>query len=326
MYLLYQSWCWGWWGRDNLILQYYLQCKCPRESEQARFPSTEILVSACENQEIKDRKLVELVKKGYVGSFGVFGDWVLELEPGDTTPIRNYYLLNVKTGQHLSLKYARTMDEGKVEPNVLEALRAADKIYSFNTGAERFKPKVVVALVTDFVNSGENWLVESSDGRVDLIPGNSQNKLFKHSSANTGIMVSKNHLFQSSRGIELTSNHQQITPSLEWASKRFQRVGWAEGDRGVIYYGGSLGGPYMFGPSLAVIVPTGPVVPQPVVLLQVPKEYLSLHLQQEFETHQVQEQTAIALGNFRALIALGLFVVLAVAAWWIGINLKVRRA
>ncbi len=47
---LYWSWCWGWWGRESRLLQYLLQCQCPRASAEARYPDTvDVLVSACED-------------------------------------------------------------------------------------------------------------------------------------------------------------------------------------------------------------------------------------------------------------------------------------
>lgn len=47
--VLYFSWCWGWWGRGSLWMQYLLQCNCPLSSEPARYPAeVDVLVSACQ--------------------------------------------------------------------------------------------------------------------------------------------------------------------------------------------------------------------------------------------------------------------------------------
>ena len=47
--LLYWGYCWHWWGRDSLVLQYLFQCRCPSASEATRYPNLTVLVSACES-------------------------------------------------------------------------------------------------------------------------------------------------------------------------------------------------------------------------------------------------------------------------------------
>lgn len=47
--VLYAGYCWGVWGRNSLLLQYLFQCKCPVNSEQARYPDNiEIIIPACQ--------------------------------------------------------------------------------------------------------------------------------------------------------------------------------------------------------------------------------------------------------------------------------------
>jgi hypothetical protein len=46
--LFYYGYCWGLWGRSSLLLQYLFQCNCPVTSEQARYPDgVKVIVSAC---------------------------------------------------------------------------------------------------------------------------------------------------------------------------------------------------------------------------------------------------------------------------------------
>jgi hypothetical protein len=46
--LIYFGYCWGWWGRQSLLLQYLFQCKCPSASAEARYPtSVDLIVPAC---------------------------------------------------------------------------------------------------------------------------------------------------------------------------------------------------------------------------------------------------------------------------------------
>jgi hypothetical protein len=45
--IFYFTWCWGMWGRDNILMRYLFQCACPRSSEQARFSPFKVVASAC---------------------------------------------------------------------------------------------------------------------------------------------------------------------------------------------------------------------------------------------------------------------------------------
>ena len=46
--LFYYSYCWGLWGQSSLLLQYLFQCSCPAASEEARYPQrVDVIVSAC---------------------------------------------------------------------------------------------------------------------------------------------------------------------------------------------------------------------------------------------------------------------------------------
>ncbi len=52
--LLYWGYCWGWWGRTNLTLQYLFQCQCPAASERVRYAPFTVLVSACRHPQAID--------------------------------------------------------------------------------------------------------------------------------------------------------------------------------------------------------------------------------------------------------------------------------
>ncbi len=45
--LFYFGWCWGWWGKNNLLLQYNFQCRCPAASEEVRYKPFKVIASAC---------------------------------------------------------------------------------------------------------------------------------------------------------------------------------------------------------------------------------------------------------------------------------------
>lgn len=48
----YWGYCWGWWGRTSLTLQYLFQCQCPPASEAHRYRPFTVLVSACIDPEV----------------------------------------------------------------------------------------------------------------------------------------------------------------------------------------------------------------------------------------------------------------------------------
>ncbi len=48
-FLAYYGYCWGWWGRQSLLLQYLFQCRCPSASIESRYPEyIDVLLSACQ--------------------------------------------------------------------------------------------------------------------------------------------------------------------------------------------------------------------------------------------------------------------------------------
>jgi hypothetical protein len=49
----YWGYCWGWWGRNTLALQYLFQCRCPAASEAVRYRPFTVLVSACRQPDFK---------------------------------------------------------------------------------------------------------------------------------------------------------------------------------------------------------------------------------------------------------------------------------
>jgi hypothetical protein len=45
---LYYGYCWGWWGRQSLLLQFLFQCNCPAASEEARYSEeVDVIGSGC---------------------------------------------------------------------------------------------------------------------------------------------------------------------------------------------------------------------------------------------------------------------------------------
>jgi hypothetical protein len=51
--MLYAGYCYGWWGRSNLVLQYLFQCHSPPGSEQVRYAEFRVLAPACRWPEVE---------------------------------------------------------------------------------------------------------------------------------------------------------------------------------------------------------------------------------------------------------------------------------
>jgi len=83
--LLYFGYCWGWWGRSSLFLQYLFQCNCPETSEEARYSSqVDVIVSACSH--VNSRLLPS-------------GDLLYVQE--EKSGITSTHLLNIQTGEKI---------------------------------------------------------------------------------------------------------------------------------------------------------------------------------------------------------------------------------
>ncbi len=303
LWLLYWSWCWGWWGRDNLFLQYLFQCRCPSISEQARFPApAQVLVSACTGETSKKSQLSDLVKAGYIGSYYVFNNWVLERRPNRETNQFDYNLVNVIGNQQISLKRTTPSGDFEIDQETLTLLDSAQKVYLVQ------ESQVAVALARSFESAQQgNIILEGAPSRQNEISSILKRNNIPYDLSSSHGPVSFNHLFTYIFGIYLTANLQRIVDGSEIGS-RFLPVGWASDDRGVLLEGSnSL---YLYGGGFQVVIPTGPVVPQPILLLRVPNEYLPPPVRQQVEGQMQQEQSVRTLGNISVWVSLALVLVL----------------
>lgn len=312
LWLLYWSWCWGWWGRTNLGLQYFLQCACPSLSEHARFPEqAQVVVSACVDDTSKQSQLSNLLRSGFVGSYYVFDDWLLERRTNSQSNESVYYLVNAISKQELPVQRRVPLRDFEIDQDTLTSLKTAQKIFLVQ------ESQVAVALANDFESTQQGNIVlegsSSIQGEISTILR--LNNIPYELSSSRG-RVSLNRSFTYIFGIYLTSNLQRIVDGFEIAS-RFLPRGWASDDRGVVLEGNnSL---YLYGGGFQVVVPTGPIVPQPILLLRVPSESLPPFVRQEVEAQLSQERVIRAAGNFSVFLSLGL------ALFFAGLTILQRR-
>ncbi len=310
--LFYWGYCWGWWGRGNLALQYLFQCACPAISEPSRYPErVEVLVSACSHTStgiIFGRKHL-LVRNTQRGE-----KYLLDLRNGEKTPFNfegfflpdelfiiddqkhsRYILLDRTDGTqypitHLQLQKipGAILSDGQVNPDVLKPFRDAKFVYYFS-GRE-----VVFAIASDYRSqSAQNVWIKGSDlpsNDVGRIPDLLEKNYISYSPKSRGFAeaVSPNGAFIARLdGIYLTSTGEKIVENYSLLDKpdpsRPDRnnpkgylliSGWTHDSSAVV-----LLGPRMF---LVESMPLGAsaAIPslfefyQPVLKLKVPVQYL----------------------------------------------------
>jgi len=309
--LLYYGYCWSWWARNSLLLQYLFQCNCPPASEEARYPDeVDVIVPACRYGSSilsPSGRLLAVYEKEPVNA----SPYLLVLQTGEKTPfplpeksgfyfltdnllfvsIRygdQEYILDRTTGNQYPIRrfksvYPGTYVDGYADQNLLaEALQQAKYVFFRDDG-------IVVALDPDFPAAAEkNFLT----GWVDLPVKDSRQVeqfLIEHNVVYQTIppdfpeeVVSPDRKFVARPdGIYLLETSQKIMegyPSSRsyrvYGGKYFNVRGWTYDGKAVIY--SELSEPcvietgfFIFDDPYCFIK-----VPQPVIKIKVPEEYL----------------------------------------------------
>jgi hypothetical protein len=311
--LLYYGYCWGIWGRNSLLLQYLFQCSCPPASEEARYPDeVDVIVPACRNGGVilsPSGRLLYVREK----NDGAISTYLLDLPTQEKTIFAlpegsNYFLtddlvflslyygggehiLDRTTGNQFPIQrftslYPNAYINGDVDPTLLAiALREAKYVFLIND------KDVVVALAPDFPAFPEHNFVT---GWYD-IPGMSPNRverfLQEYDVAYQSIAVSipdevispDRRFVARADGIYIVETGQKIVDG--YSSSRFYRPysrkyfatrGWISDSTGVIY--SKFLNPCLIETNFFIFDDYGCYVevPQPVLKLKVPGEFLSL--------------------------------------------------
>jgi hypothetical protein len=290
--LVYWTWCWGLWGRGNLLLQALFQCRCPAVSEQARYKPFKVMSSAC--------------AEPYLKGFSPSGRYVLLSEQH---PQQRAIRLDMLTGETLDISFttgnpffltddllltAYSPDDlyfvvdltDKVATQVTPAesldaalvkLREADRVWVTN---DQFSYPYVIGIVDDYKyntqgNVALKWqgkkqelLDKLNEGGVkyDIIP-----PYIRGHSPPYDFYSLDEQLYADRKGIYLVRTGQLIVANSQEhrTATTVGPAGWVLDNHAVVYgMGGrvSLVGGNIFLPTLVD-------VPQPILLLEVPPQY-----------------------------------------------------
>ena len=287
------------WGRNSLLLQYLFQCNCPPASEEARYPEeVDVIVPACRyiSSIISPSGRLLYVHEDNDG-FGL--NYLLDLQTHEKIKFTlpdgsNYFLtdnlvflsldygggdhiLDLSTEKQFPIQsfthlYPNAYSYGKLDPDLLfRALLQVERVFLIDAP---YHP--VIALSSDFQTRPEHsFTFDASSLSVDdmnlLEQFFRQNNITYYHIAATfpHEAVSPNgRLIARDDGIFLVETNQIIAkapPSLV--------RGWTSDSRGVIYSSGGLclirsGLPFSDDVGCEVRVP------QPVLKLKVPEEYV----------------------------------------------------
>lgn len=292
--LLYYGYCWGLWGRNSLLLQYLFQCSCPPASEEARYSEhIDVIIPACSQARVRlspSGMLLHVREK----ESGIATAYLLNLQTMEKIDVSNLlfpsfltddlwfvgngldgYILDRITGMQYPIqKFVYSRSDAKIngETNLAllaESLRQAEYIFLIGPSQD-----TVIALTSDFrTNPERNFLTN----RFDISDFNMERFLQENNIIYRVILPDFPHeaispdgkLIARDDGIYLVETGQiiaQAPPSLV--------RGWIWDSRGVIY---SSNGRCLMRRVLLFVddVECAIVVPQPVLLLKMPDEYLT---------------------------------------------------
>lgn len=310
---LFYGYCWGLWGRKSLLLQYLFQCGCPAASAEARYPEeVDVIVPACRYvssiQSPSGRLLYVQEKKLWRTS-----TYLLNLQTDEKIPfilssessnyflsdelifqrhIRDGYLLEISTGIKYPVKDATKLEPnvfsmGDIEPKLLyEALLKVDEIFYIH-GV--WGPRGIIALSRNIHNQPDNvYYFDHVRFRGDE-PDRVEQFLKDYKLVYSYVpavfpyeVISPDGKFVARKdGIYLVETGQKIVDGYSvsgyyraYSGEYFSVRGWVYDNSGVLY------SPF-FKPCLletGFLILEYPVciiqVPQPLLKLKVPEEYL----------------------------------------------------
>jgi hypothetical protein len=295
--LLYYGYCWGIWGRNILLMQYLFQCNCPPASEETRYPdNVDVIIPACRNINVSTR-LSPSGRFLYVReeNQGLASAYLLDLQTMERIDVTDQsfssfltddlwfiesgledYIMDRITGLQYPIQTFRHWRENAYvngEPNLdllVSALHQAEQTFFTRDN------DTVIVLISNFPrNLEQSFTFDRSE-----ISGGDSNKVEQFLQENNidyqivfanfphEVVSPGERFIARDDGIYLIDTNQMIAkapPSLV--------RGWTSDGRGVIYSSSGrcliqIGLPFADDTSCSINVP------QPVLLLKVPEEYL----------------------------------------------------
>lgn len=187
--LVYGGYCYGWWGRGSLALQYLFQCHCPPASEAVRYAPFIVISSACLNPSVDsvapnqrhivvseyvsehsvERRdvLIDLVanERSMLGpnkravSLFVADELIVQVQLQGTAHV--YALVDLQTGASIPLPTFQAY-QPSLPDDVLHQLRQADHVMVYAHQHQRF----ILALANDYRQQPEqNLVIDPGDAR-----------------------------------------------------------------------------------------------------------------------------------------------------------------
>ena len=296
--LVYWGYCWHWWGRDTLALQYLFQCRCPPASEATRYPNFTVLVSACRDMALHDMSPTGrsvLLRPRAGGSMRQL-DLQARAEtilPFDTDTINRIYpiddqrffvILARKTGY---LVYDQQQQAHLPVPSIYFDIQDGQVQEVLHTTHEvlLFHDEVLV-LASNYHQQPDNNAVLTDVDAVDVDQMNTQlqpkgllatpiHPPYQAERSSSFQRYSPDGQFTARRdGIYRTDTQERLIstdlPFFDRASD-FDPVGWTAGQRGVVYAGRTA---YVIDNSNDFFFSYAWLpVPQPQLLLELPEEF-----------------------------------------------------
>ena len=307
-FLMYYGYCWGLWGRSSLLLQYFFPCKCPLASEEWRYPKRgDVIVPACR------QSYVELSPSGRLLAVreeqaGLTSTYLLDLQSMERTEITNQpfssfltdnlgfiesgledYIIDRTTGRQYPIQaFSHWREDAYVngEPNLdllVSALHQAEHVFFTQRNND-----TVVVLMPNFPKGAEQSFTFN---RSNIPSGDFSNKVEQFLQTNDIVYqtipegfreeaVSPNGKFVARpSGIYLIETGQRIIASYTiggffhpFSGKYLEVRGWTNDGTGVIY--SKFLNPCLIEIGMMDGVACFYEVPQPVLKLKVPEEYL----------------------------------------------------
>jgi hypothetical protein len=310
--LLYYGYCWGWWGRNSLLLPYLFQCNCPPASEEARYPDqVDVIVPACQyvNSILSPSGRLLYVEEKEVSSTSTY---MLDLQTNEKISFMlpnsafyfltddllyvfiyskgDEYILDRTTGMKYPLQRYISLQPsaysyGEVDPGLLfRALLQVERVFLIDAPSQP-----VITLSSDFRTHPEHsFIFNESD-----LPGEDSNQveqflqqnniLYYHVADNfSDEAVSPDGRFIArADGIYLVTTNQRIVEGYSasrfyrsYSRKYFKVKGWTHDGRGVIY--SKFLNPCLIETNFFIFDDSTCYyeVSQPVLKLKVPEEYV----------------------------------------------------
>lgn len=317
LFLYYESYCIGLWGKKSVFLQYFLQCGCPAFTEEWRYPDQiDIVIPACRATGTKISPSGRFVLAfNRVGDSGNMPSYLLDTKEKVETPLELPYsdiyflsdsLLYIfiwygygnEGGDHiydLSTQTiypiqrfkdfrANSMIDGYADLNKLaESLHDANQVYYLDP------KRLIIALpknIKDINKQGflSGWFDISSKNNLNRTEDFLRQYNIDHAyiDVNFGGALSSpdGRFIARGDGIYLTATNQKIVDnySFSWYDRLYSGQhlllkSWNYDGSGAMY--SQFLGPCLFEPfgldGAGCIIK----IPQPTILLKIPKKYLS---------------------------------------------------